>query len=186
MDEHGGDPARLPSPPLAPEQQLTLRPARPEDLDAFFEQQLDPEAQHMAAFTRPVDDREAFRTQWEPRLNSDQNIVRTIWFEGEIAGYMLSYDNAEDERTEVAYWLGKNYWGRGIAARALRAFIEAEFPAQTLYARAAKDNVRSLRVLEKCGFTTAGEQTGFAHARGRETAEYVLRREPDHSTPAGL
>ena len=44
-----------------------------------------------------------------------------------------------------------------------------------LYARAAKDNIGSRRVLEKCGFVICGEDKGFAHARGAEIEEYVLR-----------
>ena len=44
-----------------------------------------------------------------------------------------------------------------------------------LYARAAKDNIGSRRVLEKCGFAVVGEDTGYAHARGVETEEVVLR-----------
>jgi RimJ/RimL family protein N-acetyltransferase len=43
-----------------------------------------------------------------------------------------------------------------------------------LYARAAKDNIASLRVLEKCGFTIAGYERGFANARGEEVEEVVL------------
>ena len=43
-----------------------------------------------------------------------------------------------------------------------------------LYARAAKDNIASLRVLEKCGFTIAGYARGFANARGEEVEEVVL------------
>ncbi|HKB46638.1 MAG TPA: GNAT family protein [Ktedonobacterales bacterium] len=44
-----------------------------------------------------------------------------------------------------------------------------------LFARAAKDNAASLRVLEKCGFTIVGEGKGFANARGAEVEEFVLR-----------
>ena len=44
-----------------------------------------------------------------------------------------------------------------------------------LYARAAKDNIGSLRVLEKCGFTRIGEGRGFSDARGEEVEEFLLR-----------
>lgn len=156
---------------------LSLRPTIPADLPAFFAQQLEPEAVHMAAFASPLPDLEAFSARWEQRLGNAQHPVCTILYRSEIAGYVLSYYNVEDDRAEVAYWLGKEYWGRGIATWALRTFIETVHPAQTLYARAAKDNIASLRVLEKCGFTVVGESQGFAPARGRETGEYVLRRE---------
>jgi RimJ/RimL family protein N-acetyltransferase len=76
---------------------------------------------------------------------------------------------------EVSYWIGKEYWGRGIATKALTLFLE-ELKVRPLYARAAKDNVASLRVLAKCGFTFVGEDRGFANARGGvETEEIILR-----------
>jgi RimJ/RimL family protein N-acetyltransferase len=43
-----------------------------------------------------------------------------------------------------------------------------------VYARAAKDNTASLRVLEKCGFKISGEDKGFSHARGKEVEEFIL------------
>jgi RimJ/RimL family protein N-acetyltransferase len=50
--------------------------------------------------------------------------------------------------------------------------LEATRP---LYARAASDNAASIRVLTKCGFLIVGEGRGFAHGRGEETDEVVLR-----------
>jgi RimJ/RimL family protein N-acetyltransferase len=61
----------------------------------------------------------------------------------------------------------------GIATKALAVFLSA-VKARPLYARAAKDNIASLRVLEKCGFTITGYERGFANARGEEVEEVVL------------
>ncbi|MCB0242704.1 MAG: GNAT family N-acetyltransferase, partial [Anaerolineae bacterium] len=72
------------------------------------------------------------------------------------------------------YWLGREYWGKGIATRALAAFLEI-ITVRPLYARAAQDNIGSLMVLAKCGFVICGKDKGFATARGGETEEYVLR-----------
>jgi RimJ/RimL family protein N-acetyltransferase len=46
-----------------------------------------------------------------------------------------------------------------------------------IYGRAAKDNIGSIRVLEKCGFEKVGEDRGFANARGEEIAEVIMRLE---------
>jgi len=43
-----------------------------------------------------------------------------------------------------------------------------------LYARAAKDNTTSIRILNKCGFKLIGHERGFANARGIEIEEVVL------------
>lgn len=154
---------------------VTLRAVVAEDLPVFFEQQLDPAAIWMVAFT-PVqtDDREVFAARWLRNLDDPTRCVRTILWNGQVAGYVASFPLFGDPA--VGYWLGREYWGRGVATRALAAFLEvvAERP---LYARAAKDNIGSRRVLEKCGFAVIGEDRGYAHARGAEIEEFVLRLE---------
>jgi hypothetical protein len=91
-----------------------------------------------------------------------------------VAGSVLTYED-ENEKPEVSYWIGKPYWGRGVATRALLAFLK-RIKVRPLYARAAKDNLASLRVLEKCGFTRIGEDKGFANARGGDRRIYAQIR----------
>ena len=74
---------------------------------------------------------------------------------------------------EVTYWLGKAYWGRGIATQALAAFLRVQ-QRRPLIARVAKDNIASIRVLQKCGFVLTAETKGFANARGAEIEEVIL------------
>jgi RimJ/RimL family protein N-acetyltransferase len=62
----------------------------------------------------------------------------------------VSWDQAGQRK--VGYWIGKEFWGRGIATRALALFL-AEVSERPLYASVATSNVGSIRVLEKCGFT---------------------------------
>jgi RimJ/RimL family protein N-acetyltransferase len=69
-------------------------------------------------------------------------------------GLILGTD-VERCRAEVGYWLGRRYWGRGIASDALRAmttYAFATFPLERIFATAAVENVASVRVLEKAGF----------------------------------
>lgn len=153
---------------------IVLREVMMSDLPIFFDQQLDPEANWMAAFTRkdPAD-RDAFMAHWTKILQDEAITIQTILFKGSVAGSVLSYVD-EDEHLEVSYWIGKPYWGKGIATRALSAFLEHS-KVRPLYARAAKDNIGSLRVLEKCGFTRISEGRGFSEARGEEVEEFLLR-----------
>jgi RimJ/RimL family protein N-acetyltransferase len=44
-----------------------------------------------------------------------------------------------------------------------------------IFARAATDNIGSIRVLQKCGFKIIGKDKGFANGRGQDTEEYILR-----------
>lgn len=106
------------------------------------------------------------------KILADETIfVQTILCDGQVAGSVLSY-RMEGE-PEVSYWLGREFWGKGIAAWALRQFLEFD-RSRPMYARVAKDNLASLRVLQKCGFILTGEDTGFANARGQEAEEYIL------------
>jgi len=153
--------------------ELLLRPVVADDLPIFFEQQADPDANYMAAFTvKDPGDRAAFMARWQRILADPTVIIRTVVTDGAVAGSVLSYE--EEGRLEVSYWLGRAFWGRSIATRALTAFLADANRTRPIYARAAKDNIGSLRVLAKCGFTIVGEDNGYANARGAEVEEYVL------------
>jgi RimJ/RimL family protein N-acetyltransferase len=149
-------------------------------LDIFFQQQLDPEANWMAAFGRKdPSDRAAFDAHWA-KIRADTGVIlRTILAADEIAGYVTVH--AWFGEPEIAYFVGKQYWGQGIATRALAQFLEM-VPARPLHARVVKDNLGSLRVLQKNGFTITGKEKSFSDIRGAEVEELILTLEqPDES-----
>jgi RimJ/RimL family protein N-acetyltransferase len=115
---------------------IHLRDVVAGDLPIFFDQQLDPDANHMAAFTagNPAD-WDAFMARWARILDDPDITKQTILCDGQVAGHVLRYE--ESGRPEVSYWLGKSYWGRGIATTALVAFLR-HVRTRPLYARAAK------------------------------------------------
>jgi RimJ/RimL family protein N-acetyltransferase len=133
----------------------------------------------MAAFTAPDHmDRNAFERRWS-RLQADETVVtRVIVVDGEVAGTIGSWGDAGER--EVTYWIGRSYWGGGIATGALEAFLTVD-PSRPLHARVAFDNVASQRVLEKCGFRVIANDRGFAEARSGEIEEFVLRLEESGS-----
>ncbi|MBP8242640.1 MAG: GNAT family N-acetyltransferase, partial [Thermoflexales bacterium] len=57
---------------------------------------------------------------------------------------------------EVGYWLGREFWGKGIATRALEAFLAID-TTRPLHAFVVHHNLGSIRVLEKCGFVRAAQ-----------------------------
>lgn len=151
---------------------VCLRPVQRADLDLLFEFERDGVARHMAAFTsRDGDDRAAFDAHWARLLGDPTKLLRAVLADGELVGSASVYGTPHER--EVTYWIARAHWGRGIATAALALLIEEE-PVRPLRARAAKDNVASLRVLERCGFRVVGEDRGFAAARGLETLEFVL------------
>lgn len=129
-----------------------LRDVIESDLPVFFQHQRDPEATAMADF--PPRDREAFDAHWQRVLADDANVVKTITFEGQVAGNIGSWE--QDGRRLVGYWLGKEFWGKGLATKALAELVQ-ELGTRPLYAYVAKTNVGSIRVLEKCGFVRSEE-----------------------------
>ena len=153
---------------------VRLREVEESDLPTFFEQQLDREANQMAAFTvADPTDREAFDARWQRILANEEGMARTIVVDDEVAGSVSKWRDPDLPGPEVTYWLGRDFWGKGVATRALAGFLEivAERP---LYGRCAADNVGSRRVLEKCGFVFMSDHRGFSNARGEEIAEVLL------------
>jgi RimJ/RimL family protein N-acetyltransferase len=156
-----------------------LRGLRDEDAAVLFEQWADPVAAHMAAFTAPDHmDRRAFERRLS-RLRADETVIaKVIVADGEVAGTIGSWGDP-DER-ELTYWIGRSFWGQGIATSALRAFLTVD-PARPLHARVAADNFASRRVLEKCGFRVIAHERSYAEARSGEIDEFVLRRDESGS-----
>ena len=153
---------------------LQLRPVMTSDLPIFFVQQQDAEARHMAAFvSKDPHDEAAFRAHWGKILADSNILIRTILFNEQVAGYVLTHGWFGD--LEVTYWLGKAFWGKGIATQALTAFLQ-EQPVRPLAARVAHDNIASRRVLQKCGFVITDTDKGFANARGEEIEEIILSK----------
>lgn len=151
---------------------ITLRPVLPADLEVFFEQQLDPQANYMAGFTaKDPADRAAFMAHWGKILADPGITIRTILFDGQVAGSVACHSWFGDP--EISYWLGKSFWGRGIASAAVTEFLQI-YPERPLFARAVADNRASLRVLEKNGFVRIGAERGFANARQAEVDEVIL------------
>jgi len=133
--------------------EIILRDVTESDLPIFYEQQLDPEATQMAAF--PSRDRESFMAHWAKIMADDSNILKTILFQDQVAGNIVSWGQANER--EVGYWLGRNFWGKGIATKALTEFLIIE-KIRPLVAHVVKHNIGSRRVLEKCGFTLSKEE----------------------------
>jgi RimJ/RimL family protein N-acetyltransferase len=147
---------------------IQLRDVEPTDLPIFYEQQLDADASRMAAF--PSRDRAAFDAHWAINvLGNPAAVKQTILVNGQVAGNIGSW--LQDGVRLVGYWLGKEHWGKGVATRALIAFLHL-VTERPLYAHVAKHNAGSIHVLEKCGFRV--EREGSVEDVGNDVVELVL------------
>jgi RimJ/RimL family protein N-acetyltransferase len=127
---------------------LTLREMSEVDLPIFFEYQQEPDAKRMAAF--PEIERVAFMAHWREQVLGNAGVQKkTIVVDSNVAGNVVSWEQSGQRL--VGYWVGRAYWGRGIATAALSEFLKHEM-TRPLYAYVAAHNLGSIRVLEKCGF----------------------------------
>ena len=136
---------------------VALRDVTEDDLPIFFDHQSDPVANQMAGF--PAREWEAFRTHWAKIMANPKLDKKTILFNGQVAGNIVGFE-MEGER-EVGYWIGKTFWGKGIATSALAQFLRI-VKDRPLFAHVVNHNIASRRVLEKCGFI-------FLRREGEET-----------------
>jgi RimJ/RimL family protein N-acetyltransferase len=132
-----------------------LREVVESDLPVFFEYERDPEAATMAAF--PPRERDAFMAHWAKTLANDSALTWTIVSDGAVVGNIGCWE--DDGRRFVGYWIGREFWGRGLATQALAELVDV-VDARPLYAHVVKENVASIRVLEKCGFVEVDAHTG--------------------------
>ena len=73
-------------------------------------------------------------------------------------GFTVQYDVAR-RSGEIGYWLGEEFWGRGIATEALIAVTDhafSNYDVCRLYAHVFDWNRASARVLEKAGYEFEG------------------------------
>ena len=131
---------------------VRLRKVRQADLPILFEHQRDPAAARLAVF--PSREWDAFQAHWARILADPKVAARAILFEGQVAGNLVSWELAGE--TLVGYWIGRGYWGKGVASKALSLFLR-QVKTRPLFAHVAKSNPASIRVLEKCGFFICAE-----------------------------
>jgi len=149
---------------------VQLRDVLPSDLEIFFLHQMDPEATRLAAF--PSRDRQAFMAHWTRILADRANTIQTILLDGAVAGNIVAFQ--QGGRQLVGYWVGREYWGQGIATAALTLFLNL-VTARPLYAFVAQHNAASIRVLQKCGFVVWDEDLGTTRPVDDEVEEVLLR-----------
>jgi RimJ/RimL family protein N-acetyltransferase len=155
--------------------QIELRPVTESDLPILFEYQREPEANEMAAF--PPRDRDAFMAHWKTILNDPSVVAMSVVVARRVAGSVGCW--TQDGQRLVGYWIGKEFWGQGIATKMLSMFVRL-IADRPLHAYVAKHNVASMRVLEKCGFALCKTQPSATAepADGIEEWAYVLNTPP--------
>jgi RimJ/RimL family protein N-acetyltransferase len=136
------------------------------------------------AFPHPYDrlDAEAFITA---AMASTPPNRLAIVADGQVAGgigYTLHGD-VERVGAEVGYWLGHEFWGRGLATAAVQALTDHAFRSHPelcrLWAVPYATNPASARVLEKAGYLCEGtlRQSAIKDGRVLDQRMYAITRD---------
>ncbi len=96
-------------------------------------------------------------------------------------GYTMQYD-VDRRSAEIGYWLGEEFWGRGIATEALIVVTEHAFANHDLcrvFAHVFDWNPASARVLEKAGYAFEGRMRKSVTKEGQTIDQlmYAMIRE---------
>ncbi|MFP5265022.1 MAG: GNAT family N-acetyltransferase [Blastocatellia bacterium] len=91
----------------------------------------------------------------ESSLASSTNYAIDVGGEAVGAIGLILYDDVFRRSAEIGYWLGEEYWGKGIVTEAVRALTDyafSNFDLRRVYAGVFEWNAGSMRVLEKAGY----------------------------------
>ncbi|MCA9029789.1 MAG: GNAT family N-acetyltransferase [Planctomycetaceae bacterium] len=126
---------------------VRIRDVHPDDDQRLFEFQLDPIANEQAAML-PRSAVEYFAHC--EHIHRDENVVaKAILLGDQLVGCVSCFP--ANGQHFVGYRVGREYWGKGVATRALELLLQ-EVTIRPLQARVALINTPSIRVLQKCGF----------------------------------
>lgn len=121
-------------------------------------------------------------------------IVRRV--NGELVGCMTLLLTPEHHRAELAYWIGRPYWGQGYATEAAARVVAYAFEERGLsrvMAQAMRRNRASTRVMEKVGMAHEGTLRRHIYhwgafedmdVYGLLQADYAARRQGQPTLPS--
>jgi RimJ/RimL family protein N-acetyltransferase len=148
----------------APTEGLQLRPWREDEAAAFAALLDDAKVwRHLPeAYPDPLTEDDA-RDLIALSNAADHHDVRAIELDGTPLGQVrLAFDQTGGGRSEaeISYWLGRAWWGQGLASAAVARFSQECFARhaglKAIVARVHRDNAASARVLQKAGYASAG------------------------------
>jgi [ribosomal protein S5]-alanine N-acetyltransferase len=132
--------------------------------------------------------------------NSDFNTLKALHFAIESKIIPRSRNNLKfvgtisvknidlvNKKADLGYWIGEQYWGRGMATECLKLIIDYAFSAELglkqLCAYVFPENKASIRVLEKNGMNKIGEVNEYHKLSGRDRTSfiYVTKRHSDNA-----
>lgn len=159
---------------------VSLRPYQLDDADRLAVLLNDPDVTAMTAsipYPYARSDAEAFLSN--ARNDAGRIVGRAILLHGDLVGG-VGLGPRPNGREEIGYWVGKPYWGQGIATRAVALFLDVLRGLGVngpLHAQTVRTNEASQKVLLSNGFVFTGEGECITPARDtpKQTSnDYIL------------
>ncbi|MBM6617910.1 GNAT family N-acetyltransferase [Bacillus suaedaesalsae] len=143
---------------------LILRQVTPADAKDMFAYLSDKDVvKHMGLEPAQTEEEVLDEIRWYKSIHEEGTGIRwgiTLKDSGRVIG-SCGFLNMKSKhyRAEVGYELNKDYWGKGIAKEALEAVVKygfKHFQLERIEALIEPDNVPSIKLVEKLGFTREG------------------------------
>ncbi|PID92314.1 MAG: GNAT family N-acetyltransferase [Bacteroidetes bacterium] len=170
---------------------FSLRPWKMEDAEQLSRHANNPRvaASLRDAFPHPYTLEDA--RSWLAALEEDpsDDVIMAIEVDAEAVGGIGLHAMKDVYRynAELGYWLSESYWGKGIVSEAVALMLELAFTRRhwlRVFASVFENNVGSMRVLEKNGFSRESVQRAAVMKGGQRLDEhvYAILREEWEST----
>ena len=160
--------------PVIETRRLTLRSPEDRDLPRITQLAADWDIARMTLrmpFPYSIDHARTFLTRTASQDRKRDNTF-VIELDGEGAVGVMGFFHDADPYPEMGYWIGRPYWGRGLATEAAEGALRwasKSWKKRIVAAGHFTDNPASGRVLTKCGFLYTGEvKRQHSLARGEE------------------
>ncbi|GMK47354.1 GNAT family N-acetyltransferase [Paenibacillus glycanilyticus] len=110
--------------------------------------------------THQVEDTDAFIRRSLKRFSENDGYWAGIWYRNKLAGSIgFLYMDWKNKKTEIGYWLGKEYEGLGLATSSCKLFINHAFEELGLHKvqiGVAANNLKSRAIPDRLKFTNEG------------------------------
>ncbi len=120
---------------------------------------------------RSIENTRAFIERNLERFNNNDGFAVGIWFENRMAGQIeFNYFDWENRKTEIGFWLGESFQGKGLVTRSCRVLTDYAFDELKLNRverLCGAENVKSRKIVEKLGFREEGmmRRSAWIHDR---------------------
>ncbi len=107
-----------------------------------------------------------------------------IEYQGELCGVIgiILQKDVYRKSAEIGYWLGEQFWGKGIVSKAVGLIVTYGFKdlqLERIYSAVFENNIASMKVLEKNGFQKEGifKKAVFKEGKLMDEHRYYLLKE---------